>query len=206
MGSEPSAEALGGEEALSNQDSGTPGYQSSTPGYPNADSEPSLPVPSADDDEDEDEDEEVPYDLDLEIHLPPREAAKYFASSQPVAHDGKAGWAVVRADGRAVWIGGETQFDVMMRGYGAPRDEPGLTDLPAGGGLPDPAPPVAALEADAAGARARRVQINLKLAPGDAAELERAAELFGVPRTTLARILVNRGAREILDRAGNSGA
>jgi hypothetical protein len=38
----------------------------------------------------------------------------------------------------------------------------------------------------------------------EADELEEAAELFGVKRTTLARLLVVRGAREILARARDS--
>jgi hypothetical protein len=83
---------------------------------------------------------------------------------------------------------------------GAVRDEPGLTDLPAHGGLPDPAPGDGELVDRAEGMR-KRVQIGLKLSLEQAEELEEAAEMFGVSRTTLARMLVVRGAREIVGRA-----
>jgi hypothetical protein len=48
--------------------------------------------------------------------------------------------------------------------------------------------------------------MGLKLAPAQAADLDRAAELFGVSRTTLARMLVMRGAREIVARAKDCDA
>jgi hypothetical protein len=142
--------------------------------------------------------------LDLERFLEPSDAAKLMASDQPVAHDGKAGWAVERSTGKAIWIDGEMQYEVMNRMPGARRDEPGLTDFPEHGGLPTPAPADAELRSDACGARHKRVQIGLKLSFEQAEDLEAAAELFGVARTTLARLLVVRGVREILGRATDS--
>jgi hypothetical protein len=122
-------------------------------------------------------------------------------ADQPIAHDGKAGWAVERDTGRAIWLSGTPQYEVMSRSPRAVRDEPGLTDLPAHGGLPDPAPGAAELEREASDAKRKRVQIGLKLSLPQADELEEAAHRYGVSRTTLARMLVVRGAREILDRA-----
>jgi hypothetical protein len=87
---------------------------------------------------------------------------------------------------------------------GAVRDEPGLTDLPANGGLPDPAPSPGTIRRHAAESERKRVQIGLKLSRLEADDLDEAAELFGVRRTTLARLLVVRGAREILARARDS--
>jgi hypothetical protein len=168
-------------------DVGTQGYPADTPGYP-----------------DEDWDEvrsDRPADLDLERYLEPREAAKLLPSDQPVAHEGKAGWAVERETGRAIWISGEMQFDVLNRLPGAVRDEPGLTDVPRHGGLPDTAVDDEELRSEERRGRRRRVQIGLKLTPDQASDLEGAAELYGVTRTTLARLLVVRGIREILDRA-----
>ena len=107
--------------------------------------------------------------MDLDRFLHPRDAARLIASDQPIAHEGKAGWAVERATQRAIWIGGSPQWDVLER---------------------------AASESGR-----KRVQIGLKLSYEQADELEDAAELFGVSRTTLARLLVVRGAREIVERA-----
>ena len=140
-------------------------------------------------------------ELDPERFLAPRDSAKLIPSDQPVAHDGKEGWAVERATGRARWLSGSPQTEVMMRQPGAIRDEPGLTDFPVQGGLPDPAPATAELRATAAESRRKRVQIGLKLTPVQATELDDAAAALGITRTTLARVLVVRGAREIVARA-----
>lgn len=179
------------EQASPNDEAGTPGYPVDTPGYPVPETEAAVPAPS-----------DAGGDrFHLKRFLEPREAAKLVLSDQPIAHEGKAGWAVERATGRAVWLSGERQYDVMARSPGAVRDEPGLSDVPAHGGLPSPAPADTELERDTSGSRRKRVQIGLKLSFEQADELEEAAELFGVSRTTLARLLVVRGAREIVDRA-----
>lgn len=197
------------ESGLPNHEVGTPGYPPDTRGYPNQDSErPSVPAsPGRNEREDKEEQEgtenAVPA-LDLERFLKPREAAKLMAADQPVAHDGKAGWAVERATGRAIWIPGTPQYEVMARNPGARRDEPGLTDFPEHGGLPTPAPDSEELRSEARRERRKRVQIGLKLSLDQAEDLEAAAELFGVTRTTLARLLVVRGAREILERSTES--
>ena len=183
---------------------GSPGYPVDTPGYPNENLE-GLHDPGAEG-ESADEDYAESHPIDLERFLEPREAAKLMAPDQPVAHDGKAGWAVERTSGRAIWISGTPQYDVMGRLPGVPRDEPGLTDFPEHGGLPMPAPPAAELKSEARRERRKRVQIGLKLSFDQAEELEAAAELFGVTRTTLARLLVVRGAREILGRSTDSRA
>jgi len=50
--------------------------------------------------------------------------------------------------------------------------------------------------------RRRRIytrQVCIRLAPEGFAELSRAAELYGVAPTTMARMLVTRGAKSILD-------
>ncbi|CAN5220087.1 hypothetical protein BH24ACT23_BH24ACT23_09950 [soil metagenome] len=172
-------------------DSGSAGYSADTGGYPILDSEGVVPgSPEA-------------WELDLECFQDPREVVRLrlFTSDQPIAHDGKAGWAVERETGKAVWIDGEPQLEVMTRSPGAPRDEPGLTDLPAHGGLPEPADTreLAAPLSDADDRR--RVQIGLKLTLAQGRELDAAAEVFGVRRTTLARLLVVRGVREILRRS-----
>ena len=169
---------------------GTQGYPPDTRGYPDEDLEDSRETAG-----------EEAWELDLERFLEPREAAKLIASDQPVAHEGKAGWAVERSTQRAVWISGETQWDVIAREPGTPRDEPGLTDLPAHGGFGEAAPAEGAIRRHVAEASRKRVQLGLKLSRSQAAELDAAAELFGVPRTTLARMLVVRGAREIVERS-----
>jgi len=46
----------------------------------------------------------------------------------------------------------------------------------------------------------RTRQVNLKLRRGEGDNLDRAASLYGIAPTTLARLLVNRGVRAILDR------
>ena len=141
----------------------------------------------------------------------PREVVRLrlLASDQPIAHDGKAGWAVELATQNAVWLPGETQWEVMARGPGAPRDEPGLSDVPEHGGLPAHERVVemetAELEYEA-WRKTRRIQVNLKLAVEQAEMLDEAAELFGASRTTLARMLVVRGAREIVGRAPDGEA
>ena len=101
----------GPDHTLSNSKLGTHGNPADTPGYPN----------------DETEDLES---FDLERFLEPREAAKLMTADQPIAHDGKAGWAVERETGRAIWLSGTPQYEVMSRSPRAVRDEPGLTDLP----------------------------------------------------------------------------
>jgi hypothetical protein len=98
-----------------------------------------------------------------------------------------------------------SQWDVLERHPGAPRDEPGLTDVPRFGGLPEQVVDDAELRGAAAEAQRKRVQIGLKLSHEQADELDDAAERFGVSRTTLARLLVVRGAREIVERAKGSG-
>ena len=158
-------------------------------------------------------DKEDPWPLDLERYMDPKEVARrrMLATDQPIAHDGKGGWAVEISSGRAVWITGETQWEVMAREPGTPRDEPGLTDVPRQGGPPKS--PASTLGLPAQGSdlpdalayekkRSKsRVQIGLKLTLEQGEDLVRAADLFGVPRTTLARLLVVRGAREILGGA-----
>ena len=182
-----------------NHNLGSRGCPVDTPGYPNDDSEdPNGSEATAGDQA------TSGHPLDLRRFLEPRVAAKQLASDQPIAHDGKAGWAVERSTGRAIWIGGTPQWEVMNRRPGAPRDEPGLTDFPADGGLPAAAPGDAALADEARRSRRKRVQIGLKLSLEEGEELEAAAELFGVRRTTLARLLVVRGAREILGRSPDS--
>jgi hypothetical protein len=181
---------------------GTHGYPADTPGYPEDKPEEDHPSgsgpPAAA--ADLDVDPATAEQLDLERFLHPREAARLIASDQPIAHEGKAGWAVERSTQRAIWIGGITQWDVLERRPGAPRDEPGLTDLPEHGGLPEPAPADEELARGVSESRRKRVQIGLKLTYEQADELDDAAELFGVSRTTLARLLVVRGAREIVAR------
>ena len=183
----PQARAVSEGNDLPDCDVGTRGYPADTPGYP--DEEPDA-LSSGD-----------PEELDLERYLEPREAAKHFPSDQPVAHEGKAGWAVERGTGRAIWIGGEMQFDVLNRLPGAVRDEPGLTDVPHHGGLPDPRVDHEELRDEERRGRRRRVQIGLKLTPDQANDLEEAAAVYNLTRTTLARLLVVRGVREILARA-----
>jgi hypothetical protein len=167
---------------------GSPGYPADTRGYPDRESEDLFAT-------------DEPWELDLERFLEPREAARMISSDQPIAHEGKAGWAVERSTQRAIWIGGATQWDVLGREPGAPRDEPGLTDLPADGGFGSPAPAPETIRRHASEVDRKRVQVGLKLSLAQAAELDEAAELFGATRTTLARILVVRGAREIVARA-----
>jgi len=144
--------------------------------------------------------------FDYERFMDPREVAKQrlLTADQPIAHDGKGGWAVDRSTGTAEWMGGEMQWDVMMREPYSKRDEPGLVDVPEHGGLPSPAPPDGEIARMSDNEARRRVQIGLKLSLDQADELGRAAELFGVTRTTLARLLVVRGAREIVGRAPDS--
>jgi hypothetical protein len=48
----------------------------------------------------------------------------------------------------------------------------------------------------------RKRQVNVKLRPGEADDLDRAATLYALAPSTLARMLVNRGVRAILDRDG----
>jgi hypothetical protein len=181
---DPEAERADREREL-----GTQGYPSGTRGYPDRDPERCDRAP-----------DDLDQGIDITRFLPPREAARFLPSDQPVAHDGKAGWALERGTRRAIWLPGEIQYDVLNRLPGAPRDEPGLTDVPAHGGLPDPAPSEDALRSHAREADRKRVQIGLKLTTSQAADLERAAELFGMTRTTMARLLVVRGASEILAR------
>jgi hypothetical protein len=189
----------------SSEETGTHGYPKGTPGYPNGENEDGAR--GADDPSDAGVAASDPSGgIDLDRFLPPREAVKLFTSDQPIAHDGKAGWAVERATQRAIWLSGTPQYDVMTRSPGAPRDEPGLSDFPAHGGLPESAPSEAAIRKEANEAARKRVQIGLKLSPAEASELEEAADAFGVTRTTLARMLVVRGAREIVARARDSGA
>lgn len=181
-----------------------PGYPPDTPGYPDEDVEAAAETPS-EPERGPDPPEgagggEMVQGVDVTRFLPPRDAVRWSASDQPIAHDGKAGWAVERATGKAVWLSGEPQYDVMNRPFGALRDEPGLTHVPAHGGLPEPAPTHEVLASSTKEARRKRVQIGLKLTRSQAAELEQAAELFGVTRTTLARLLVVRGACEIVER------
>ena len=177
------------ETASRDREPGSPGYPTDTPGYPDSASTDPLP-----------------REFDAERFLSPREALKLIPPDQPVAHDGKAGWGVERATGRAIWISGAPQYDVLNRMPGVLRDEPGLTDFPAHGGLPAPAPADGELRSEADRERRKRVQIGLKLSFDQAEDLEAAAELFGVTRTTMARLLVVRGAREILERSTESAA
>jgi hypothetical protein len=46
---------------------------------------------------------------------------------------------------------------------------------------------------------ARRHQVNVKLREHERAQLEQAARRYGVAPSTLARMLVNRGVKAILD-------
>lgn len=148
---------------------------------------------------------ETEWHLDLDIYLEPREVAdrKLVANNWAIAHDGKEGWAYNRKTGKLDYIKGEPQWDVVARDPYEPRDEPGLTDLPAEGGLPSHvAAETVTGEAGLSDLRERRrVQIGLKLSRDQAAELEQAAELFGLKRTAMARLLVVRGAREIVAKA-----
>lgn len=177
---------------------GSEGYRIGTAGYPereNEQCEESRPLA----------DISEPF-IDLDRFIEPREVARLrlISSDQPIAHDGKAGWAVERMTMNAVWIAGEGQWEVMARSPQAPRDEPGLTDVPEHGGLPVPwssRPPTPADVEYEARRKARRVQVGLKLTPEQAEILDAAAALFGASRTTLARLLVVRGAREIVAKA-----
>jgi hypothetical protein len=45
----------------------------------------------------------------------------------------------------------------------------------------------------------RSRQVNVKLTPEDGDRLERVARLYGLPRTTMAQLLVNRGVRAVLE-------
>ncbi len=116
---------------------GTPGYPTDTPGYPRfVEGGDGLSEDGADGGVDE-------WIFDYERFMNPREVAKQrlLTADQPIAHDGKGGWAVDRSTGTAEWMGGEMQWDVMMREPYSKRDEPGLVDIPEHGGLPSPAPP-----------------------------------------------------------------
>lgn len=181
---------MGEDHGASDPKVGSQGYSAGTQGYPNDEEEPQASVPQPAEDH-------SAGDPDPSIYLSPREAARLMTPDQPVAHAGKAGWAVERATGRAVEMAGEIQWDVLMREPGAPRDEPGLTDVPGHGGLPAPG------SADKAAhsmepRRRKRAQIGLKLSLEQADLLNEAAAMFGVSRSTLARMLVVRGAREIV--------
>lgn len=48
--------------------------------------------------------------------------------------------------------------------------------------------------------RPRRRQVNVKLRDGEGADLDRAAKIYGLAPTTLARLLVNRGVAAILEK------
>ena len=78
-----------------------------------------------------------------------------------------------------------------------------MTDFPQHGGLPEPAPADDTVVRETRPRRGRGsdAQIGIRLSIEQAEELEEAAEMFGVARTTLARMLIVRGAREIVERA-----
>jgi hypothetical protein len=48
----------------------------------------------------------------------------------------------------------------------------------------------------------RRRQVNVKLREGEAEDLDRAARIYGLTPSTLARVLVNRGVAGILEKLG----
>jgi hypothetical protein len=68
-----------------------------------------------------------------------------------------------------------------------------------------PAPEVVELEAaptDPPAEHLRRCQVNVKLRPHEAEDLRRAAHIYGLAPSTLARVLVNRGVARILELLG----
>lgn len=148
-----------------------------------------------------DEPQILPSQADPALYLPPKETAAMVPARIPVAHDGRAGVAADRATGRLVDLPGEIQWEVLALGdFVTRRIEPAFTDSPAHGGLPDPSVIAQGVNGVVERER-RRVQIGLKLSPADARLLDEAACCVGVTRTTLARMLVVTGAREIAARA-----
>jgi len=66
------------------------------------------------------------------------------------------------------------------------------SEVPAGSLPADPQP-------DQPGSLLRVHQVNVKLRAGEYDDLIHVAELYGLPAATLARVLVNRGVRAVLD-------
>lgn len=69
-----------------------------------------------------------------------------------------------------------------------------------------PAPDVSELDAGKVepprASQMRRRQVNVKLREHEAEALERAADIYGLRPSTLARVLVNRGVDAVLERFG----
>jgi hypothetical protein len=130
-------------------------------------------------------------DPDPEVYLEPDEAAKLVPSVYPLAHAGKGGFAVERATGRAVYVSGEIQWDVLRDGR-RPRSSVPTPRIADGRDRPMPRRPPRHPDV-------RSEQINIRLNRADREAVRRAARLYGVAPTTLCRILIQRGVTAILD-------
>jgi hypothetical protein len=102
---------------------------------------------------------------------------------------------------------GYASFDEYLAGFQASQDR-FYNDAPARRSLPDP--DVVGEEAGDVGApaprsRARDHAVGIRLSDRDYWLLSESAELYGVAPSTLARMLVRRGAQAILDRERGEG-
>jgi hypothetical protein len=104
------------------------------------------------------------------------------------------------ADGREFWkpLGFDTHADYMRY---LRRMQTLYEPLPKG--TEPPTPRLAGAEiADVESAAAREMrtrQVNVKLRRSEGSDLDRAARIYGLAPSTLARLLVNRGVKAILD-------
>jgi hypothetical protein len=130
-------------------------------------------------------------DPDPDVYLDPEEAAKLVPSVYPIAHAGKGGFAIERDTGRAVYVSGEIQWDVLRDGR-RPRSSVPTPRIADGSDRPMPRRPPRHPDV-------RSEQINIRLNRADREAVRRAARLYGVALTTLCRILIQRGVTAILD-------
>ena len=109
---------------------------------------------------------------------------------------GAAGAGTGAGPGTPLETGSEGYFE-SSDGYGFPEGTT-PTDEPRGGWLPDEA--LGAVATGTEGLERRREwQVNIRLGHERYATLKRAADIYGTRPTTMARILVNRGAEAVVN-------
>lgn len=181
-------------EVDGSSDVASPGYQGDSPGYQDREDD-AIDVAG--------EPQERPSGWDPEVHIDPEEARERLGVTHgvPVAGPGLAGMAIERRTGKMLHVGGRVQWEVLAEPLlGPTADQQRWSNDAADRAAQDLAEDAEALREEVGRApRGRRPwQVNVRLDDREREVVDSAARLCGVPRTTLARVLLLRGSEAIL--------